>query len=148
MRHFRNVAFRQPRIHTLDHQAIVAFIWKGKVGKLKHYRKSRQTFPLQLPPAEEQDAQTRLFRELRATCEDNAPTQRKCSDWISEESWWLIAHRAMLRHTGRLCQTRGRRSNVKLVRCFARTVLTTQNRLELLLSPNSQGEMCRRPSAI
>jgi hypothetical protein len=39
-------------------------IWKGKVGKLKRYRKSCQTFPLQLPPAEEQDAQTRLFGEL------------------------------------------------------------------------------------
>jgi hypothetical protein len=104
VRHFCNVAFWQPRIHNLDHQAVVAFIWKGKVGKLKH-RKSRQTFPLQLPPAEEQDAQTRLFGELRATCKDDALTRCKCSDWISEENWRLIAHRAMLCRTGRLCQT-------------------------------------------
>jgi hypothetical protein len=101
------VAFWQPRIHNLDHRAIAAFIQKGKVGKLKRYRKSRQTFPLQLPPAEEQDAQTRLFGELRATCKDDAPTRRKHSDWISEESWWLIAYLAMLRRTGRLCQTGG-----------------------------------------
>jgi hypothetical protein len=108
MRHFRNVAFWKPRIHTSDHQAVVAFIWKGKVGKLKHYRKSRQTFPLQLPPVEEQDAQTHLFEELRATCKDDVPTQCKRSDWISEESWRLIAHRAMLCRTGRLCQMGGR----------------------------------------
>ncbi len=107
MRHFCNVAFRQPRIHTSDHRAVVAFIWKGKVGKLKRYRKSRQTFPLQLPPAEEQDAQTRLFGELWATCKDDVPTQRKPSNWISEESWRLIAHRAMLRRTGCLCQMGG-----------------------------------------
>jgi hypothetical protein len=109
VRHFRNVVFRQPRIHNLDHRVVVTSIRKGKVGKLKGYRKSRQTFPLQLPPVEEQDAQTRLFGELRATCKDDAPTQRKCSDWISEESWRLIAHQAMLRRTGRLCQTGGRR---------------------------------------
>ncbi len=28
-------------------------------------------------------------------------------DWILEESWGLIAHQAMLRRTGRLCQTGG-----------------------------------------
>jgi hypothetical protein len=80
VRHFRNVAFWQPRIHNLDHRAVVASIWKGKVGKLKRYCKSRQTFPLQLPPAEEQDAQTRLFGELQATCKDDAPTRQKHSD--------------------------------------------------------------------
>jgi hypothetical protein len=29
------------------------------------------------------------------------------NDWILEESWRLLAHRATLRHTGRLCQTGG-----------------------------------------
>jgi hypothetical protein len=33
--------------------------------------------------------------------------KRKQNDWISEESWRLIAHRAMLRHAGRLCQAGG-----------------------------------------
>jgi hypothetical protein len=75
VRHFRTVAFWQPRIHNSDHRAIVASIRKGKVGKLKRCSKSRQTFPLQLPPAEEQDTQTRLFGELRATCNDDAPTR-------------------------------------------------------------------------
>ncbi len=56
---------------------------------------------------EEQDQQTRLFGELQKTCEEDAPTKRKQNDWISEESWRLIAHRAMLRHTGRLCQAGG-----------------------------------------
>ncbi len=114
MRHFCNVAFRWPRIHNSDHRAVVASIRKGKVGKLKRYRKSCQTFPLQLPPAEEQDAQTCLFRELRATCKDDALMQRKHSDWISEESWRLIAHRAMLHRTGRLCQTGGHRMQCQI----------------------------------
>ncbi len=33
--------------------------------------------------------------------------RRKQNDWILEESWRLIAHRAMLHCTGHLCQTRG-----------------------------------------
>jgi hypothetical protein len=108
VRHFWNVAFRQPRFHDSDHRAVVASIRKGKVGKLKRYRKSRQTFPLQLSPVEEQDVQTRLFGELKDTCVDTK-TQRTRNDWISEECWRLIAHRAMLRRTGRLCKAGGRR---------------------------------------
>jgi hypothetical protein len=34
--------------------------------------------------------------------------KQKQNNWILEESWRLIAHRAMLRHTGRLCQAGGR----------------------------------------
>jgi hypothetical protein len=49
---------------------------------------------------EEQDQQTRLFGELWKTCEEDAPTKWKQNDWILEE-------RAMLRHTGRLCQAGG-----------------------------------------
>jgi hypothetical protein len=37
--------------------------------------------------------------------------RRLKNGWISEESWWLIPHQAMLRRTGRLCQTGGRRLN-------------------------------------
>jgi hypothetical protein len=49
---------------------------------------------------EEQDEQMRLLEELQKTCMEDAPVRLKCSDWISEESWWLIAHRAMLRCNG------------------------------------------------
>ncbi len=83
-------------------------IRRGRLRQLKLYRQRRQRFPLQLPPVEEQDQQMRLFGELRKTCEENAPTRRKQNNWISEESWRLIAHWAMLRHTGRLCQAGGR----------------------------------------
>jgi hypothetical protein len=64
-------------------------------------------FPLQLPPVEEQDEQTRRFGELREACRSDTPTRQKRNDWISEETWRLIAHRAMLRHTGCLCCTGG-----------------------------------------
>jgi hypothetical protein len=106
---FCNVAFWQPRFHTLDHWAVVASIVRGRQGRMKLYRRSRQRFPLHLPPVEEQDQLTRLFGELQNTCEENAAQRRMKYDWILEESWRLIAHRAMLRHTGRLCQTGGRR---------------------------------------
>jgi hypothetical protein len=33
------------------------------------------------------------------------------NDWILEESWRLLAHRATLHHIGCLCQTGGRRLN-------------------------------------
>jgi hypothetical protein len=106
---FRNVAFRQPRFHTLDHRAVVASIVRGRQGQMKLYCQSCQRFPLHLPPVEEQDQLTRLLGELRNTCEENATQWRMKYDWILEESWRLIAHRAMLRRTGHLCQTGGRR---------------------------------------
>jgi hypothetical protein len=104
---FQNVAFQQPRIHDLDHRAVVASILRGRPGRLKRCCQCCQTFPLQLPSVEEQDEQTRLFGELRKSCKEDALMGRKRNDWISEESWRLIAHRAMLCRTGRLCQTRG-----------------------------------------
>jgi hypothetical protein len=104
---FWNVAFRQPRIHDSDHRAVVASILGGRPGRLKHYRRRRQTFPLQLPLVKERDEQTCLFGELRKSCKEDALMWQKRNDWISEESWRLIPHRAMLRRTGRLCQTGG-----------------------------------------
>ena len=106
---FRNVAVRRPRIHDSDHRAVVASIRRGRPGQLKAYRRGRMRFPLQLPPVEEQDEQTRRFGELREACRTDTPTRQKRNDWISDETWRLIAHRAMLRRTGRLCCTGGRR---------------------------------------
>jgi hypothetical protein len=104
---FRNVAFRRPRIHNSDHRAFVTRILRGQKGRLKKYWRSRQRFPLQLAPLGEQDRVTRLFGSLREECKEADPTKRPWNDWILTETWRLIAHRAMLRRTGRLCQTRG-----------------------------------------
>jgi hypothetical protein len=104
---FRNVAFWQPRLHTLDHWAVVASIVRGRHGQLKLYCRCPQRFPLQLPPVEEQDQQTHLFGELQKACEENGMMRQMKNDWILEESWRPLAHRATLRHTGRLCQTGG-----------------------------------------
>jgi hypothetical protein len=105
---FCNVAFWQPRFHTLDHWAVVASIVRGRHGRPKLYRQRCQRFPLQLPPVEEQDQQTRLFGELQKPCEKNTTMRHLKNGWILEESWQLIAHRAMLRCTGHLCKTGGR----------------------------------------
>jgi hypothetical protein len=111
---FCNVAFWQPRFHISNHWAVVASIVRGRQGRMKLYRRSRQRFPLHLPPVEEQDQLTRLFGELQNTSKENATQQQIKYNWILEESWWLIAHRAMLRRTGRLCQTGGRRMDSQI----------------------------------
>jgi hypothetical protein len=104
---FQGIAFWWPWIHDSDHRAVVALILRGWPGRLKPYRQCRQQYPLQLLPVEEQDEQTHLFGELRKTCEEEMPMRRKQNNWILEESWQLLAHRAMLHCTGRLCQTGG-----------------------------------------
>jgi hypothetical protein len=40
--------------------------------------------------------------------------RRKQNNWILEESWQLIAHRAMLRCTGHLCQMGGHHSHCQI----------------------------------
>jgi hypothetical protein len=105
---FRNVAFQQPRIHDLNHRAVVAAILRGRKGRLKKYWRSHQKFPLQLAPLGEQDRVTQLFGKLREECKEADPMKRPWNVWILAETWRLIAHRAMLRCTGRLCQTGGR----------------------------------------
>ena len=103
---FQNVAFQQLRIHDLDHHAIVTRILRGRKGRLKKYQRGRQRFPLQLAPQGEQDRVTRLFGSLREECEEADPKKKRpWNNWILEETWRLIAHRAMLHRTGCLCQT-------------------------------------------
>jgi hypothetical protein len=82
---------------------------RGWKGRIKKYRWSRQTFPLKLAPLGEQDGVTGLFGKLREECKETDPKKRPWNDWISEETWRLIAHQVMLRRAGRLCQTGGRR---------------------------------------
>jgi hypothetical protein len=104
---FWSVGFRQPRFHDSDHRAVVANIMRGRKGRLKKYRRSRQKFPLQLAPLGEQDEVTRLFGRLKEECKETNPKKQPWNDWISEETWRLIAHRAMLRRAGCLCRTGG-----------------------------------------
>ncbi len=83
---FWSVGFWQPRFHDLDHCAVVANILRGRKGRLKKYRWSRQKFPLQLAPLWEQDGVARLFGKLREECEETDPKKRPWNDWISEET--------------------------------------------------------------
>ena len=106
---FRSVGFQQPRFHDSDHCAVVANIPRGRKGRLKNYRRSRQKFPLQLAPLGEQDGVTQLFGRLKEECEEKDPTKRLWNNWILKETWRLIAHQAMLCRANRLCQTGGRR---------------------------------------
>ncbi len=105
-RHFRVFAIDS---RGSDHRAVVANIMRGRKGRLKKYRRSRQKFPLQLAPLGEQDGVTRLFGRLKEECKETDPKMRPWNDWILEETSRRIAHRAMFRRAGRLCQTGGRR---------------------------------------
>ena len=115
---FWNVAFRRPKIHDSNHCAFIARISRGRKGRLKKYRRSRQRFPLQLAPLGEQDRVTRLFGSLREKCKEADPKKRPWNDLISAETWRLIAHRAMLHRTGRLCQTGGCRLHRQIGAAF------------------------------
>jgi hypothetical protein len=66
-RQFRNVGFRWPQYHDLDHRAVVATIKSGR-RRLKEYWRKRQEFPLKLPPVEQQDDLTWAFEALKVTC--------------------------------------------------------------------------------
>ena len=106
-RAFWNVAFQRLRFHDLDHRVAVATILRGQKGRLKKYRQSCQKFPLQLPPLELQDEDTKIFGELRGECKEKDPASCPWNDWISKESWQLIANRAMLRRSSHLYQRGG-----------------------------------------
>jgi hypothetical protein len=56
-----------------------------------------------LPPWK-QDKMTSQFEELKATINHPDPKQHPRNDWISTETWWLVAHRTMLSRTGCLCR--------------------------------------------
>jgi hypothetical protein len=81
--------------------------FEGTKHWLQKYQWRRQKFPLQLQQVEEQDQVTQNFGKLRERCMEMDPTKQPWNNWISQEIWQLIAHRAMLRHTGHLCQTGG-----------------------------------------
>jgi hypothetical protein len=42
-------------------------------------------------------------------CVEANPQSKGMNEWISVKTWRLISHRSMLRRTGKLCQTGGRR---------------------------------------
>jgi hypothetical protein len=63
----KGVGFRAPRFLHSDHRAIVADIRVGHRGKLKVYRRLRQTFPLTLGTGP-YDEDTTTFAKLAAKC--------------------------------------------------------------------------------
>ena len=50
---------------------------------------------------------TRQFEELKASIVHPDPKHHLRNDWISTETWRLVANRTMLRWTGRLCRAGG-----------------------------------------
>ena len=108
IRHFRKVAFRSPRVHDSDHRAVVATLRARRSRQLTNYRRKRQRLPLRLAIGP-QDVLTQQFEALKLQCEKADPKRRQGNDWISNETWRLISHRTMLRRTGQLCQTGGRK---------------------------------------
>ena len=99
-RRFRRVVLRRPRHHDSDHRAIVAVFYAGNKKKMKVYRKKHCRFPLRVQhPLGELET---IFEELKASIEPSGPRNTKANSWISENTWALVDHRAMLRRGGRL----------------------------------------------
>jgi len=63
----RGVGFKAPRFLHSDLRAVVADIRVGHRGKLKKYRRMRQTFPLTLETGPH-DKDTTTFAKLAAKC--------------------------------------------------------------------------------
>jgi hypothetical protein len=114
------VAFRSLLVHDSDHRAVVATFCARKTHWLTAYHCRRQRLPLRLPP-KPHDKLTYTFEALKLTCIEADPQSRGGNEWISAETWRLISHRSMLRRTGKLCQTGGRRLRQKIWVHFAGT---------------------------
>ena len=88
----QNIAFQQPRVLDSDHRAVVLSVLRGHKDWVKKFRRQCQTFPLTLPPWEDQDKLTRDFGDLKDTCNKEVRARRKYADWISPGTWHLINH--------------------------------------------------------
>lgn len=97
---FRRVVIRKPR-------HIIGTLWGGKRSKMQRYRRKVSKFPLQLPTGPHPHMET-LFEELKATVAKKATRALPHNQWISERTWALVDHRAMLRSKGSLQQQSGR----------------------------------------
>jgi hypothetical protein len=106
---FRRVGLRAPRHHDSDHQAVVAIFYGGRPGKVHQYRKRRQRVPLRLPRQGPHGEAETAFEELREAVEPTPPRKCPANQWISEGTWAIINHRAMLRRQGGLDQRGGQR---------------------------------------
>ena len=105
---YTKVAFRSPRVHNSDHRAVVATFRERRSQQLTTYHRKRQRLPLRLATGPH-DELTQQFETLKIQCEKVDPNKRQGNDWITDETWRLISHRTMLRRTGKLCQTGGRK---------------------------------------
>ncbi len=84
----RRVAFRSPRFHDLDHQAVVTTFWGGSARWLKSYQRDQQRFPLKLSHGEETE-QTKTFSRLVAECvkPSCASSPGMIGSWTRHRPW-------------------------------------------------------------
>ena len=80
----------------LDHRAIIAVLHAGKKQVLKAYWRRCQRFPIQLCKYSPRLETETMFEELQAAYEKPPPQEVKANSWISNVSWHLIDHCAML----------------------------------------------------
>jgi hypothetical protein len=108
VRYFQKVSFQMPLVHDSDHLAIVATFHLRRTQRLQIYWQKHLRLPLQFPP-EPHDNLTWDFEALKQPCKKADPKSRKGNEWISDTTWALISNCSMLRRTGQLCHTTGRR---------------------------------------
>ena len=69
---------------------------------IQKYRKKRHRFPVQLPRYGPLTYLEQTFTKLQNECQPPPPRERKANNWISNDTWRAIDHRAMLRKRGNL----------------------------------------------
>jgi hypothetical protein len=106
---FRSVGYQQPRFHDSDQRAVVANFFEGKEGEAQKISAE----PPEVPPPTCTTGGTGWGHTTLWEAEGGV--QRDGSEDAAMErldfgrDFAAIAHRAMLRRAGRLCQTGGRR---------------------------------------
>ena len=144
-RRFRTVGFRWPWYHDSNHRAVVAKIRRGRVGRLKSYRKQWQRLPMQLPPGPHDQLMT-AFETMKATCTDPVSERRECKDWVSDTTWQLIKQRTSLHRAGQLRRRKPARCNGRSNSVYVLTGTPGQRKWERTSPPSSPGGTFRRRS--
>ncbi len=105
---FTSVGFCFLQFLHSNHCAIVTVVRAGGEGRLKKYWRKRQKLPLSLPLGPK-DADTMAFAALAAECVDPKSTRKQWKDWMSKETWRLIAKRVSLLRSSHIRQDTTRR---------------------------------------
>jgi hypothetical protein len=105
---FKKVVIRRPRHHDSDHRAIIATFWGGQEKRLRSYQRRVASIPLRMPQFGPLSEMETIFEEMKEEVDGTSKRDLPHNQWISDRTWALVDHRAMLKTWGSLQQRGGR----------------------------------------